>query len=217
MKSRSLLGVVSGLFLMTQPLFAGLTWQQTEVHGMLQPGETAVRLTFKFTNTGETPLKIMKVHRCCGVWTEELTKTDYAPGESGEVHAWAYPRGMSHEMVRTLEVTSEDGVVTSLTVKAGVADYLTVKPDFLFWQVGEKLQPKTVEIEVEGTQHPVSSLQAKVAGHAFDAEVAVMDHGKNRYRLTVTPKSTAQAAQAVVTVEAPGSKTAVAQVKVMVR
>jgi len=217
MKTRFLLGVAGCFSLLTSSLHAGLTWQQTEAHGMLQPNETAVRMTFKFTNTGETPLKIMKVHRCCGVWTEELIKTDYAPGESGEIHAWAYPRGMSHEMVRTLEVTSEDGVVTSLTVKAGVADYLTVKPDFLFWQVGEKLQPKTVEVKVEGTQPSMNALRAKVAGSAFDAEITAIDPGKHRYQLTVTPKSTAKETQAAIVVEAPNSKTALTQVKAVVK
>lgn len=40
-----------------------------------------------FTNTGEGPLKIIKISKCCGVNTGLLdpNKTDYAPGESGAV------------------------------------------------------------------------------------------------------------------------------------
>jgi len=37
---------------------------------------------FKFTNTGDAPLKITKVERCCGVVTQ-LGKAEYEPGESG--------------------------------------------------------------------------------------------------------------------------------------
>jgi hypothetical protein len=42
---------------------------------------------YKFTNTGSTPIKIQSVLTSCGCTTAALSKTDYAPGESGEIAA----------------------------------------------------------------------------------------------------------------------------------
>ena len=40
---------------------------------------------FKLTNTGDAPLKITNVEKCCGAVTQ-LDKTEFEPGESGVLH-----------------------------------------------------------------------------------------------------------------------------------
>ena len=40
---------------------------------------------FKFTNTGQAPLKITNVKRTCGCTVFKLDKTDFAPGQAGTI------------------------------------------------------------------------------------------------------------------------------------
>jgi hypothetical protein len=76
---------------------------------------------FKFTNTGEGSLKIIKVGKCCGVVTK-LDKNEYAPGESGVLKVeWASGPQPS-TMQRKLSVHSNDmtSPEITLTIKAKV-------------------------------------------------------------------------------------------------
>jgi archaellum component FlaG (FlaF/FlaG flagellin family) len=52
--------------------------------GVIQEGET-VQTTFKFKNTGKTPLIITDASATCGCTTPEYPKTPIKPGESGEI------------------------------------------------------------------------------------------------------------------------------------
>lgn len=89
--------------------------------------ETTSTGEFKFTNTGDAPLKIIKVDRCCGT-VVILSKKEFAPGESGvlTVQYKAAPRpGM---MRRKLYVNSNDKdsprVILSIKAKIGLkVDY----------------------------------------------------------------------------------------------
>ena len=84
---------------------------------------------FKFTNTGQAPLKITKVEKCCGVVTK-LDKTDYAPGESGVLKVEYRSASMASTMKRRLYVNSNDksSPRTTLTIKAKVELRVTVEP-----------------------------------------------------------------------------------------
>src|ERR1700674_5564029 len=62
--------------------FACDTTEQT-VRSKQQDKEVVAK--YKFTNTGPKPIKIQSVQPSCGCTTAQLNKTDYAPGESGEI------------------------------------------------------------------------------------------------------------------------------------
>lgn len=84
---------------------------------------------FKFTNAGETLLKITKVARCCGIVTK-LDKMEYAPGESGtlEVEWNSGPREST--MTRQVVVHSNDPntPAINLTIKAKVVLQIDWEP-----------------------------------------------------------------------------------------
>lgn len=52
--------------------------------GVIQEGET-VQTTFKFKNTGKTPLIITDASATCGCTVPEYPKTPIKPGEEGEI------------------------------------------------------------------------------------------------------------------------------------
>ena len=84
---------------------------------------------FKFTNTGDAPLKITKVDKCCGVVTR-LAKTDYAPGESGVLKVEYRSASTASTMKKRLYVNSNDksSPRTTLTIMAKIELRVTVEP-----------------------------------------------------------------------------------------
>jgi hypothetical protein len=86
--------------------------------GKVGPGQK-LNGEFKFTNTGEAPLKITKVEKCCGAVTQ-LDKTEFAPGESGVLYVRYTSSRMATKMMKRLYVDSDDKAMPRavLTIKA---------------------------------------------------------------------------------------------------
>lgn len=79
---------------------------------------------FRFTNTGNAPLKILRVHTCCGVSTRGVENgQEYAPGESGALE-FDYLTGTTPlaDMTWELRMQTNDPeqAIVSLTIKADV-------------------------------------------------------------------------------------------------
>jgi len=86
---------------------------------------------FEFKNTGDAPLKIVRVRSCCGVATRGVKSGQiYAPGESGALEldytATSHPGSMS----RKLHIQSNDPKqsVVTLTIKAKIARRVEYEP-----------------------------------------------------------------------------------------
>src|ERR1700680_1282953 len=69
------------------PAFAELRFEQPEQTFNVKSNQKSVVAHYKFTNTGSAAAKIDGVKTSCGCTAAALTKTDYAPGESGEIAA----------------------------------------------------------------------------------------------------------------------------------
>jgi len=96
--------------------------------GQIEPGAQKV-CEFKFTNTGNGLLKITNVERCCGVVTE-LSKSEYAPGESGVLKIDCRASNQPGELKRSIYVNSNDTVRPriELTVKASIMTKISYEP-----------------------------------------------------------------------------------------
>jgi hypothetical protein len=87
---------------------------------------------FRLTNTGNAPLKILRVHSCCGVSTRGIEDgQEYAPGESG-VLEFEYLTGSTPDspVVRELRLQTNDPeqVFVSLVIKAAVVRRVEYTP-----------------------------------------------------------------------------------------
>lgn len=85
----------------------------------------------KFTNTGERPLKIIKVSKCCGVVAGlDSDKTEYAPGESGAVKVQWKSGPQPTEFSGQLVVHSNDPATPEviLTVNATIVNRMVCEP-----------------------------------------------------------------------------------------
>jgi hypothetical protein len=92
----------------------------THDFGTVQMGPAAV-VTFKFTNTGTTPIVIKTANPSCGCTTPTFTSTPVMPGETGEVKASYATEGRPGYFQKTVTVTFDNGTVTMLTIQGTVA------------------------------------------------------------------------------------------------
>jgi hypothetical protein len=84
---------------------------------------------FKFTNTGNAPLRITEVKKCCGA-VVTLDKKELAPGESGALKVEYNTGRGAGAMMRQLHVSSNDQTNpdVTLTIKARIAPKVDYEP-----------------------------------------------------------------------------------------
>ena len=103
--------------------------------GNIGPGSKNV-CEFKFTNTGDSLLKITDVSKTCGCTPYTLAKMEYEPGESGALKVEYNASRQPDSIKKTLFVSSNDKTKpkVELTLKANIVtkvDYQPKKLDLL--------------------------------------------------------------------------------------
>jgi hypothetical protein len=88
------------------PFLPYLSFVEAEHSAGSIPRGAVVEHTFKFTNTGKTPLLIANVRTTCGCTATEWTRTPVAPGESGVVKARFDSTGKSGPQHKVITVIS---------------------------------------------------------------------------------------------------------------
>lgn len=96
--------------------------------GEVAPGTKQVG-EFKFTNTGDSLLKVTEVKRCCGV-VAKLVKEEFAPGESGALKVEYRSSARAGVMSKKLYVSSNDQInpKVELAIKAKIVSKVAYEP-----------------------------------------------------------------------------------------
>ena len=133
-----------------------------------------VRTTFSFTNRGKSPLKILDTRTTCGCAVPELTKTEYAPGESGEITVIFNPNNRRGAQDRHVTIMTNDPVSPSigLRVQADVQPLIEIEP--MLAQFGEvrRGNSSAVLIELAGRYEEFEVTHATVTrGEGVSVEV----------------------------------------------
>jgi hypothetical protein len=104
------LAVCLALLVPSVVLGGGLTWDQTEVAIESLEGGGKVAGEFRFTNTGDQPVRLRAVAASCGCIVAQPDKRAYAPGESAVIPFTYAPRGRwGTRAYRIYVVTDEPG------------------------------------------------------------------------------------------------------------
>ena len=101
------------------------------VHDFGEVGsETKNVCEFKFTNTGDSLLRITRVSKTCGCTPYTLAKKEYAPGEAGTLKVKYNASKRGGMVTRTLYVYSNDKArpKVKLTVKAKIVQKVDCEP-----------------------------------------------------------------------------------------
>lgn len=107
---------------------------------------------FTFTNTGKEALNITDVKSSCGCTVPSLTKTQYAPGESGKITVIFNPENRSGQQHKVITVTTDSKITPTVRVAftANVSKVLDIKPPVA--NVGRifKNEEKGIKIHIIG-------------------------------------------------------------------
>ena len=139
--------------------------------GKVGPGQKLLG-EFKFTNTGDGPLKISKVEKCCGAVTK-LDKDELAPGESGVLNVQYTSSRMANKIMKRLYVNSNDKATprATLTIKAETVLNVTFEPRSLKLILNEENAgcPKITLTSNDNQPFSVTSFNA--TGDCLTAEI----------------------------------------------
>ena len=127
---------------------------------------------FKFTNTGDAPLKITKVERCCGV-VAKLDKEQLAPGESGVLKVQYTSSRTANKIMKRLYVNSNDKEMprATLTIKAETVLRVDYEPKRLkFLLNDEDLNCPTITL-TSNDNKPFSITKFQATGDSMTAEI----------------------------------------------
>jgi hypothetical protein len=203
----------------TGSAFGQLTWDTTEQIFDSKPQDKEVLAKYKFTNTGTKPIKIQNVRTSCGCTTAALSKTDYAPGESGEIDAKFTFSGRTGKQEKAIVVTTSTNPEqpTILKLHVNIEETVKIEPEVVLWRVGEQPDPKAIHIAI-APDASVKIVSVTSDNPALKVKLTEVKPGRE-YEVQITPESMAQPTAATLMIQTdyppdnPETKYAYARIK----
>src|SRR6516165_11703217 len=114
---------------------AQLVFDQPEQSFKVKAEQESIVAKYRFTNTGKESVKIENVKTSCGCTTAGLKKTDYAPGESGEIEAKFTFGGRIGKQEKAIVVTTSQprDKPTVLRLLVDIKDPVQIQPQLVLW------------------------------------------------------------------------------------
>jgi len=136
----------------------------------------SVEHVFKFKNTGDANLVITSASGSCHCTVPQLSKMDYAPGETGEIKVIFDPKGKAAGPVQQrVTVVSNDPTspTSSLLIEADVQPIVTIEPKIIAFNQLAKGESRTVDVSVTGRMDgfAVTSIKFDGQGEEIKAEI----------------------------------------------
>jgi hypothetical protein len=207
------------LWLIAGSAFGQLTWATTEQSFNSKQQDKEVVAKYKFTNTGSAPVKIQNVRTSCGCTTAALSKTDYAPGESGEIEARFTFSGRTGKQEKAISVdtTANPNVPTILKLHVYIQETVKIEPEVVLWRVGEQPDPKAIHIAI-ADDASAKIISVTSDNPALKVKLKELKPGKE-YEAQITPENVTRPAAATIMIRTdypadnPEAKYAYARIK----
>lgn len=188
------------LLLLRHLAHGALEWESKQIDVTPALADTVVHAAYRFTNTGKEPVTIESVEPTCGCTTAVLDRKEYQPGEKGHIDitfTMGQRTGLQNKPVAVRIRGESEPITLSFIVR--IPEFLKVTPQFLYWQVGDMPEPKTILLSVEpGTELKIGKI---LSDSRFKTTLETIHEGKE-YRLIVQPATTSEKCMAAVTIEA---------------
>jgi hypothetical protein len=183
------------LLLLATPALAGLEWETREQTFHAKASEKQVVAKYRFTNSGAQPVKIENVKTSCGCTTAGLKKTEYAPGESGEIEARFDLGGRTGKQEKGIAVSIAGAPLpTMLRLVVDIEEPLKMQPQFVIWKIGDKPNAQIIRLTV-ADDVPAKVLSVESDNPMIKAELTPSENGKS-YEVQITPSDTVGPASA---------------------
>lgn len=169
---------------------AGLVFDATVLQEKADAALETHEVKFPFRVEGEAPVNIESVTTSCGCISADTDKKVYQPGETGEVKAVFKLGSFEGEVVKSLQVLSDDPTARSrqLQVKISIPKVFELTPEMTTWTTGDEPVAKTVTVKILG-DNPIEITGVTSSREAVKAEVKEVTKGRE-YEVTIKPDST---------------------------
>lgn len=154
----------------------------------------SVEHTFKFKNSGDANLIITSASGSCHCTVPQLSKMEYAPGESGEIKVIFDPKGKAAGAVQQrVTVISNDPTspTSSLIIEADVQPIVTIEPKIIAFNQLAKGESRSVDLSVTGRIEgfAITDIKFDGQGENIKAEIGksepVTINGETLYKIPV--------------------------------
>ena len=190
--------IFSAFFVLLVPsAFGGLTWDTTYREIRVPANEKEVLADFGFKNTGPERVDISSLQTSCGCTSAKVDSKQILPGETGAVHVRFEVGGRKGEQVKGVVVKTSDHAKQSLVLRALIQEPVAFSQKEFAWTSGTPATPKESIVEVEPGSRIVG---VESMNDQFEARLDEMEAGC-RYRVVVTPRSTAVPVDASIKVQ----------------
>lgn len=195
-------GCVIFYVLLLPPAFAGLVWETTYREIRVPANQKEVLADYGFKNTGTDRVDISSMQSSCGCTSAKVDSNQILPGQTGAVHVRFDIGGRKGEQVKGVIVRTSDRAKQTLTLRALIQEPVAFSQKEFVWASGTPATPKESIIEVEAGARIVG---VESMNDRFDARLEEMEAGL-RYRVVVTPRSTAVPVDASIKVQVADPK-----------
>lgn len=201
----------------SSPAFAQLKWENPWQEFQRDPEVEYVEATFKFTNTGATPVSVKSVKTSCGCTTAEMAKKTYLPGETGVVTANFHFGDRVGAQRKIVTVKTVDGISQDLNIVVYIHRAMTLTPSLVYWKKAQDALPQAVTLNTEPGQ-VVHVTRVTSPNPRFAVQLETVTEGA-QYRVLIAPTSTVEKDKAEITVQtdyppdAPRAYTIYARIK----
>ena len=186
-RSRNVIVSVIGLLCFASGGWAGLEWEAVRAEPEVAVGDTRAEAVFKFINTGDTPIKVLKTRSGCGCTTTQLEGDTFEPGASGQLKATFTFGGRVGRQAKQVVVRTDapDNPVTTLTMSVDIPELVRIKPKLVYWKRDTPRKPQRITVKVVHDE-PLIIAKAKVKHGPVTARVHEVEPGK-LYEVEITP------------------------------
>lgn len=170
---------------------ANLAWAaQTEAVDC-SLGAAEATATFKFKNTGERAVTIVKITTSCSCTKATIAKKTYQPGQSGKLSVRVTLGNLHGVLVRAIHVMMNSGgkgQAKMLRLRILVPELARISPRSLVWRIGSPAAPRMVIVTIPKT-HPFR-ITSVATGDTFMHAKLVEVSPQRRYAIVLWPRST---------------------------
>lgn len=176
------------------PLHAEIRLEKEALDLRPEPLQDEIRTSVSFSNAGNSSVKVTRVKPLCDCTDASLKggKKEYAPGEKGEIELTMRLGAFTGKIEKFVEVRTSDGKTQKLALRVDIPELMKVQPKALQWTLGQKPKAQEFTIDID-PKVALKLTDVSLVGSDFDYEPVTVAPGR-KYRVVVTPKSTAKGA-----------------------
>lgn len=190
---------------------ASLQWEQELIRLKVHPLQEVIGAEFRYTNTGQKPVEIIKIDSSCGCLVPTSGKQTVPPGASGGIEVEFLLRGRSGKQKKQVLVTTDNNINVPyhLDLAVDIPESYLPSVKRVVWERADTYKPQTVRL-INHFNQPIELVEALPTIGTLKVELIPVKPGFE-YDLIITPNAGVENLRAFIRVKPkapPGLKSA---------